>query len=343
MKKRFIAFLLSLVLIVVLVQAYFFLQKPPSSEAIYQTIEIEPGATFLAVARLLKQEGLIISPVSFRFLGKITKNESKIKPGEYRLHRAMRPGEILETLVRGDVLKHRVVIPEGTAIREIGKILEGAGLMTAEVFNQTARNQELIQRLGFEGESLEGYLFPDTYHFTKQTPPEQFIEMMTKQFQSVYDDTFAAQAEKLGMTRREVVTLASIIEKETGAPSERALISGVFHNRLKRKMRLQSDPTVIFSLADFDGDIRSKDLQNDSPYNTYRVAGLPPGPITNPGREAIFAALFPAEVDYLFFVSKNNGEHVFSETLREHNAAVRKYQLKENDEAMCRACGDGDG
>ncbi len=342
MGKRSIPFVLSLLLIGGLIQAYLFLQKPSSSEAIYRTIEIDTGATFIEVTRLLKQDELIASPISFRLLGKLTQNESRIKPGEYRLHRAMRPMEILDTLVQGDVLKYTVVIPEGTASREIGKILESAGLIDADLFYETAHNKVLIQSLGFEGDSLEGYLFPDTYHFTKQTSAEQVVGMMTRQFQAVYDKSFSEQAEKLGLSQQEVLTLASIIEKETGTPSERTIISGVFHNRLKRKMRLQSDPTVIFSLVDFDGDIRKKDLLNNSPYNTYRVAGLPPGPISNPGREAIYAALFPADVDYIFFVSKNNGEHHFSTTLREHNEAVRKYQRKENDEAMCRTCG-GEG
>lgn len=341
MLKRLILiffFLIVLTVSVGAVQGYVFLQNTPSQEEVQRTIEIEPGATFLEVTGLLNREGLITSSFFFRLLGKITQNESKIKPGEYQLHRAMRPAEVLGYLVRGEVLVHRVVIPEGTSSREIGAILEKGNILKAETFYQTAQDREIVKRLGFEAETLEGYLFPDTYYFSKQTAPEKIVDQMTKKFRETYDEAFQKQADALGMNQREVITLASIIEKETGTPSERRIISGVFHNRLKQKMRLQSDPTVIFSLAHFDGDIKRKDLLNDSPYNTYRVTGLPPGPISNPGKEAIYAALFPANVDYLFFVSKNNGEHFFSKTLKEHNEAVRLYQLKQKDEAMCRGC-----
>ncbi len=343
MGKRVFTFLFILLIIAGLGKGFLVLQKPPSTEATESIVEIHSGATFLEVTHLLKENALITSPLAFRILGKFTKNESRIKPGEYRLHPAMTPSQILDKLVKGDVLKYRIVIPEGMNIKEIGEILEAADLVKAETFYETTRDKALIASLGIEADDLEGFLFPDTYHFTKQSSPDQFVRTMVRQFQMVYDESFSAQAEKLGMSQGEVVTLASIIEKETGAPFERTLISGVFHNRLQRKMRLQSDPTVIFSLTNFDGNIRKKDLMNDSPYNTYRVSGLPPGPIANPGRDAIYAALFPEEVDYLFFVSKNNGEHYFSKTLREHNAAVRKYQLKENDEAMCRNCGDEGG
>jgi len=340
MKKRFVFIFLFLIMGAGFFQAYLYIQKAPSSEEIYKTIEIKTGATFLDVTAQLKQEALILSPVSFRLLGKITQNESKIKPGEYRLHTAMRASTLLDKLVRGDILTHRIVIPEGTSSREIGDILENAAILDAASFYKAAHDEIIVKKLGFDTLSLEGYLFPDTYYFAKDTPPEKILEQMTAQFRAVYDDSFVSKAEALGMTQKEVVTLASIIEKETGAASERATISGVFHNRLKRKMRLQSDPTVIFSLPDFDGDIRRKDLMYDSPYNTYRVKGLPPGPISNPGRESIYAALNPADVDYIFFVSKNNGEHQFSKTLREHNQAVRKYQIKKKDEAMCRNCAE---
>lgn len=328
MKKRFAFIFLLLIMGVGFFQSYLFILKTPSSEEIYKIIEIKTGATFLEVTALLKQEGLIVSPVSFRLLGKITQSESKIKPGEYRLHMAMRPTALLDTLVRGDILTHRIVIPEGTSSREIGYILEKADILNAETFYQAAHDKKIIQKLGFDTVSLEGYLFPDTYYFSKKTTAEKILQQMTRQFRAVYDDSFVKKAAELGMTQGEVITLASIIEKETGTASERATISGVFHNRLKRKMRLQSDPTVIFSLPHFDGNIRRKDLMYNSPYNTYRVKGLPPGPISNPGRESIYAALYPADVDYIFFVAKNNGEHQFSVTLREHNRAVRRYQLR---------------
>ncbi len=338
MAKRIFIFLSISMVSIFLFQTLLFLGKTPSSDEGFKIVEIERGATFLQVTNRLDQEGLITDPVSFLLLGKITQNESKIKPGEYRLNQAIRPLHLLNTLVEGNVLAYKVVIPEGTSSKEIGMLLENAGLVGADVFYQVAHNKEIVRKLGFSGESLEGFLFPDTYHFTKQDSAEAIVSYMVAQFRAVFDESFEKQAKKLGMMREEVMTLASIIEKETGNPSERSTISGVFHNRLKQKMRLQSDPTVIFSLTNFDGNIRKKDLFNDSPYNTYRVAGLPPGPISNPGREAIYAALFPEDVDYIFFVSKNNGSHYFSKTLQEHNKAVRKYQLKQNDEVMCRNC-----
>ncbi len=340
MKKRSAFIFLLLIMGVGLFQSYRYIQKAPSSEEVYKTIEIESGATFTDVTALLEKEGLILSAFSFRLLGKVTQSESKIKPGEYLLHTAMRPAALLNALVRGDILTHRIVIPEGTASREIGAILAKSDILDAETFYQAAHDPVIIQKLGFNAKSLEGYLFPDTYYFAKKITVEKILQQMTQQFRNIYDDSFVKKAETLGMTQAEVITLASIIEKETGAAAERTTISGVFHNRLKRKMRLQSDPTVIFSLPDFDGDIRRKDLMYDSPYNTYRVKGLPPGPISNPGRESIYAALHPKQVDYIFFVAKNNGEHQFSVTLREHNRAVRKYQLKKKDEAMCHNCSE---
>ena len=338
MIKRILLLFSFCAIAVLSLQAFLFFENPPSTEKTYKIVEIHQGATFLDVTERLRREGLLTSSVSFRILGRLTQRDTQIKPGEYRLHRAMKPSELLDVLVQGKVVQHRVVIPEGTASREIGALLESAELLKAEAFYEAVHSPRLADELGFEGGNLEGYLFPETYNFQKNTPPEQVVKRMAKQFQSVYDEGFRKQAKQLGMTQQEVVTLASIIEKETGLGSERALISAVFHNRLKRKMRLQSDPTVIFSLVDFDGNLRRRDLFNKSPYNTYQVTGLPPGPISNPGREAIYAALYPADADYLLFVSKNNGSHFFSKTLEEHNRAVQKYQLMKNDEVMCRAC-----
>ncbi len=306
-----------------------FLETAPSKNVSDRRIEIVQGATFGEVTDLLVKEGLVTNGFLFRLLGKFTRKERKIKPGEYRLHRAIRPIQLLDILVRGDIVSYRVVIPEGMSSEQIGEILEKTGLVSTERFRQLVHDPSRVASLGFEGPSLEGYLFPDTYRFTKQSTPEQIVTHIAAQFKNVYDDAFKARAKDFVMTQREVVTLASIIEKETAVSDERTAISAVFHNRLKKKMRLQSDPTVIFSLKDFDGNLRREDLLNDSPYNTYRVNGLPPGPIASPGRAALHAALHPADVDYLYFVSKNDGTHHFSLTLEEHNAAVRKYQLKQ--------------
>jgi UPF0755 protein len=185
----------------------------------------------------------------------------------------------------------------------------------------------MIKTVGVEANSLEGYLFPDTYRLDKTMPEEAIIKKMVSRFWEIFNVDLQNRSRELGFSYHQVVTLASIIEKETGAEEERRLISAVFHNRLKRKELLQSDPTVIYAVKDFDGNLTREDLKLDSRYNTYRYAGLPPGPIANPGRASLIAALHPAEVDYLYFVSKNDRTHEFSSDLKQHNAAVRKYQL----------------
>jgi UPF0755 protein len=181
--------------------------------------------------------------------------------------------------------------------------------------------------MGIQAESLEGYLFPDTYYFPRNTPIDRIIQTMLDRFNTVFTPAWADRARGIGLSRHQVVTLASIIEKETGAAGERPLIASVFHNRLARGMRLQSDPTVIYGIEDFDGNLTRAHLETPTPYNTYQVAGLPPGPIASPGRAALEAALFPEETDYLYFVARGDGTHQFSTRLDEHNEAVRRYQL----------------
>jgi UPF0755 protein len=330
-------FLVSLLVSIGAVQGILFLKNAPSTIEVYKVIEVPEGASFGEATSLLHQEDLITKPLYFRLLGKWTRSEKNIKPGEYALHTAMRPMEILELLVRGKILQHPVTLPEGSTSVEIGKALEKARLLSAEAFLKIIQDPGLMNEFGIEGETMEGYLFPNTYYFAKRTPSFEIVKRMITEFQTVYNESFRKRADELGMTQREVVTLASIIEEETAAPSERALISAVFHNRLKKKMRLQSDPTVIFSLTDFNGNLTKKSLQIPSPYNTYRFKGLPPGPISNPGRESLHAALFPASVDYLYFVSRNDGTHFFSSTLRDHNNAVRKFQKRKR-QVTCRSC-----
>lgn len=331
-------FLLTFLIAAGAVQGILFLKNAPSTVEVYKVVEIPDGASLGEAAALLHREGLLTKPLHFRLLGKWTRSDKNIKPGEYALHTAMRPMEILDLLVRGKILQHPVTIPEGSTLAQVGKALEEAKLLSAEIFLKVVHDPSLLNEFGIEGETMEGYLFPDTYYFAKRTPPFEIVKRMVTQFQTVYNESLRKRADELGMTQREVITLASIIEEETASPPERPLISAVFHNRLKKKMRLQSDPTVIFSLTDFNGNLTKKSLQVPSPYNTYRFNGLPPGPISNPGKEAIYAALFPAEVGYLYFVSKNDGTHFFSATLRDHNSAVRKYQLRRKREVTCLHC-----
>jgi UPF0755 protein len=231
-------------------------------------------------------------------------------------------------LAEGRVRTHAVVIPEGSRAVEIADRLAAAGLVGREAFLAIVLDREAPRRFAVEGPSLEGYLFPETYRFARGLPAEEIVRAMVSQFRSVYRE-LRASAPASPLTMRELVTLASIVEKETGAPEERPLIAAVFLNRMRRGMRLETDPTVIYGIEDFDGNLRRVHLEDESnPYNTYRIPGLPPGPIASPGRAALAAVLEPADSPYLFFVSRNDGSHVFSATYREHARAVAHFQQK---------------
>jgi len=238
----------------------------------------------------------------------------------------MLPDEILDKLVRGEQIRYSITIPEGLTLVQTASLFEKMGLANKERFIQLATDPEFIASLGMDEETLEGYLFPDTYKFIRNIKEKNIIRMMVKRFNEIYNQEFRKRQQELGFTRREIITLASMIEKETAYSKEKPLISAVFHNRLKRNMRLQCDPTVIYGLNNFSGRLTKKDLMTYTPYNTYLIKGFPPTPIANPGLDSIRAALYPAKVDYLYFVSKNNGTHYFSSTLTEHNQAVYKYQ-----------------
>lgn len=300
---------------------------PPAFQGEEKSVLIPEGSTFREVVHALDEEGLLRSPTGFYLMARVLGVAGSMQAGEYELNTAMTPAVILQKLVSGDVVKYRVTIPEGYNVRQIAVRLEELGIIQEqEEFLQAAFSSDFNSMLGIAGESVEGYLFPDTYLFPKGLTPDEVIKTMGGKFKRVYTPDFSLRAAELGMTDREIVTLASIIEKETGLPEERRLISAVFHNRLKRGIALASDPTVIYGIKDFDGNLRKRDLEQRTPYNTYLIQGLPPGPIANPGKASIEAALYPATVKYLYFVSRNDGSHHFSATLREHNAAVRRYQ-----------------
>ncbi len=309
--------------------AIFFL-NPPFSEKVKKEVRIVEGASFKSVSDLLKERGLITYSPYFRLMSKWNGSDQKIKPGLYVFNTAMRPTEILDMLVLGKISQKEVIVREGISDKEIAKILFQAGLGSEENFLVATRDPALLHEFGIGAESLEGYLFPDTYFIPEGASPEDIIKQMVNRFKSRFNPLVERQAVESELTQRELVILASIIDKETSSSTERPIISAVFHNRLKRGMKLQSDPTVIFGLNGFNGNLTKKNLTTPSPYNTYIIAGLPPGPIGNPGEAALSAALAPAEVDYLYFVSKNDGTHYFSKTLEEHNKAVNKYQRNLN-------------
>ena len=305
------------------------LVSPSPSTAIpsVQIIDIPDGATFRQVADLLTNERLIISRWGFLLLGRLTWSDRRIIPGEYALHAGMRPRDILNKLRSGQVVLHPVRIPEGFTIAQIAEVLEQKGLTVTKEFLGLTHDRDFI-RTAFELDvpNLEGYLFPDTYHVPRRAKAKDIITMLMDGLWRTFTPEWRARAHDIQMSVHEVLTLASVIEKETGVDRERELVSSVFHNRLQRHMPLQSDPTVIYGMTLFDGNLKKRDIDKVSPYNTYRVVGLPPGPIANPGAHSIRAALFPVPTSYLYFVSRNNGTHEFSSTLAEHNRAVEKYQ-----------------
>lgn len=313
-------------LLLVLIEAGRFLLLPPSSTARDITIEVADGASLRTVSQQLADAGLITRGTYFVWLGRVVGAQRTIQAGDYALRTTMRPMEVMKRLTSGAVVQTGVTIPEGYTIREIAQELEMQKLMPAQAFLSAAADPALRVDAEIRAPSLEGYLFPSTYYVTRRTTPMELVQRMLRQFQESTRHLDWSRAAERKLTRHQIVTLASIIEKETSRDDERALVAAVFANRLQRRMPLQSDPTVIYALPDFEGNLHHRDLAVKSPYNTYRVAGLPPGPIANPGLASLEAALHPAEANYLYFVSRNDGTHFFSSTLAEHQKAVARYQ-----------------
>lgn len=289
---------------------------------------IPDRSTFQQVAALLEQEGLIKSRLAFVWLGRFQSADRKIHAGEFELNPSMAPAEILSRLTTGQVMLHPILIPEGLTMVQIAEIFGQQGLVDPQELLRLMKDPSFIASLGIKADTLEGYLYPDTYKFPRGIKPKEVLTAMVEHLRQVYGPDLQARAQELKLTQHEVLTLASVIEKESGSNGEREEISAVFHNRLKKHIPLQSDPTVIYGLPSFDGNIHKKDLSSPSPYNTYRIAGLPPGPIANPGIQSIRATLYPSDSRALYFVSKNDGTHQFSATLEEHNQAVEKYQKR---------------
>lgn len=291
--------------------------------------EVERGSRVSSIAQNLKEKGVITKKWPLLMAYKLFYSSKSVKAGEYEFRLPLSPKDILNILIEGSVYLHPITIPEGLTRKEISHHLESTGFAEEEDFLEASARTDWISSLDEEALDLEGYLFPETYHFPKGTPAEKLVEAMAAQFKTTFDEHWRRRARELGMSVREAVILASLIEKETSIPEERALVSAVFHNRLKRGMKLDCDPTIIYALKQedrFSDRLKTKDLRFDTPYNTYLYPGLPPSPICNPGRDSLEAALYPAPETYLYFVSKNDGSHHFSRTLREHLRAVQKYQ-----------------
>lgn len=303
-------------------------EHPAGAGGLKKMVLVAPGQDVGVLSGILGKEGIILDPAKFRLYAWIRGYDKRIKAGEYALSSDMSPLDILRTIMSGKVQLYRITIPEGYDLKQIAAVVEKANLGTVPEFLRVATDAELLDRERITGESFEGYLFPETYYFPRRVSAEKIIMTMVRRFHTVFTPEWERRAEDLGFSTHEVTTLASIIEKETGAAFERPLISSVFHNRFRKKMRLESDPTVIYGIKNFNGNITRKDLTSPTPYNTYTNRGLPPGPIANPGRASLEAALYPLDTPFLYFVSKGDGTHQFSKNIEDHNLAVRKYQLR---------------
>jgi UPF0755 protein len=296
-----------------------------------QFVLIEPGSSTRAIGERLIATGVVRDDVTFRAALWRTGLARTLQAGEYRFDRAMTPTEVVEKIGRGDVYHRRITFPEGLTIQEMARLFEQRGLGKAASLVEAARDAAPMLDMDPGAPDLEGYLFPETYSLPAETSASRLVHLMVARFKQLFTVEMQQAAEAQGLTVRQAVTLASLVEKETALASERPIVAAVYANRLKIGMGLQCDPTVIYALQKagrYDGNLRREDLSFDSPYNTYRYAGLPPGPIASPGLASLKAAVAPADVDYLYFVSRNDGSHVFARTLAEHNENVRTYQVQ---------------
>ncbi|MGB4378645.1 MAG: endolytic transglycosylase MltG, partial [Limnochordia bacterium] len=302
-------------------------QPASRRDSLDRIVEIPLGTPAGRISRMLEEQGLIRSAFIFDIMLKITNRDSQLKAGEYLLNPAMNTMEVIQKLNEGTIVTHRIMIPEGYELKQIAAVLAREGVVDPERFLMLTQNAELVFGEQFPVElpipSLEGYLFPDTYHFAKEQSEEAIIRQMVSRFVDVVISKVDLSLLDDKYTLHEVITLASIVEKEVIYDFERPLVAAVYHNRLNIGMRLQADPTVRYVMTENRSRVLYSDLEIDSPYNTYRYDGLPPGPIASPGLKSIMAVLEPADVDYLYFVAKNDGTHVFSRTFEEHVAARR--------------------
>ena len=315
-----------LVLVPLLRLSHHYLDTPLDSSGKPKVVQIRAGLGLGQIARKLAAEGIISRAGAFHLLARVSGDGRRMKFGEYKLSPRMTPKEILRVIRLGTPLQYRVTFPEGTTLKGIARVLDSKGLVSREDFLDQARNPGLSTSLGIPALNVEGYLFPDTYYFSKGMSAESIIRKMVARFKAVFSEAKAQGKKKTRLTDYQTVILASLVEAETKAAKERKIVAGVFVRRLKKRMLLQCDPTVIYGLKDFSGRITKKNLAEPHPYNTYIHPGLPPGPIGNPGRAALTAALFPADTKYLYFVAKNDGTHYFSTNYSQHQRAVNKYQ-----------------
>jgi UPF0755 protein len=308
---------------------YYFLTAPGPTLQRQVLVFVPQGSPLWKTAHLLASEGVISNARFFSWWARLTGADRKIRSGEYLFTDPLPPLTVLDILVNGDSLRHVVTVTEGMTLKQIVNLLARKGLGAEEQFLCLNTDADFLSTWGLPPQGIEGYLYPDTYYFSWLTPPEEILGRMIERFYKVMSPTMYRQVAAQNFSLHEIITLASLIEKETRLGPERALVAGVFHNRLRIGMPLQCDPTVIYGLDEFDGNLTRQHLLTPTLYNTYLFRGLPPGPIASPGLESILAALNPAKIDYLYFVARGDGSHVFSSDLEAHNRAVYQFQRRQ--------------
>ncbi|MBI2343052.1 MAG: endolytic transglycosylase MltG [Deltaproteobacteria bacterium] len=295
-----------------------------------RVIDVRPGTSMGRVARQLEQMGVIRFYPALLLYGRLRGEDRRMKAGEYLFESGLTPHQVYTKLTTGAFRTFEIRLIEGWTYRQMARYLAQQSFITIPHFEAAfiaaCEEPARVAKLGIAASSLEGFLFPNTYRLHRPRSAGEIVDLLTTEFQRQYTEAMGAQATTVGLSLLQAVTLASIIEKETGDPRERPLVSAVFHNRLQKGMKLETDPTVVYGIPQYDGVIHRSDLANPHPYNTYVHQGLPPGPIANPGRASLEAAINPAPVRYLYFVSRNDGTHVFSEDFRDHANAVQEYQ-----------------
>jgi UPF0755 protein len=330
--KRNIAFIATGVIILccIYVLIQLFIPLPVGKKNI--EIEIPKGTTFRQAAEIFYKEGVIRDKNLFLLVGRISHIDRKIRAGYYSIYSSMNTLDLLKVLRMGQIIEYEVTVVEGDSLREIADKLSEKGIVDKEDFRDLSSDKDFLSSYHIAAPTFEGYLFPDTYKIPKGMDPEDAIGMMINKMREKYSGKLAERAAEIGLSEKEVLTLASIIEKEAVTDEERPLISAVYHNRLRKKMPLQADPTAIYGVKSSREKITAEDVRRKTPYNTYMIKGLPPGPIASPGMKSIMAALYPANVPYLYFVSNNDGTHHFSVTAAEHEKAVKSYRQKKLEE-----------
>ena len=326
-KKSWLTFIAATAALTVLVHFYIALFVPPSKEKVWKEVQVTDGMSFKAISAMLRDEGIIRYRGYFEIIGRLQGISRKVRVGYYGLNTNMSLWDVLDILRRGKIIEYEVVIPEGYNLYQIGWTLSATPLISdPQEFIKLVKNKEYAHSLGIEADTLEGYLFPDTYYLPKGIRLDDIPRKMVQRYRSVFSDSWRDRARELGFTEHQILTLASIVEKEAKVSSERKLIAAVYYNRLKRGMRLQADPTAVYGTKAWITKVTSSDLRRPSPYNTYLHKGLPPGPIANPGEGAILATLYPDNVDYLFFVAQGDGSHYFSKDFDAHEKAISRYR-----------------